>query len=383
MITQKYNLNLIPNKVPVIVNASQYDKTSRTLKFNIYNDTELFTIPTGSTVTVRGTKPDKTGFEYSCSYSGSVVSVNIQQQMTVKSGKVPCEIRIVKGSEIIGTANFILDVEMTALADDTIISETDLPLLESAEQYAIRAETAAQQAEATVGNKMDKVSSPTANDILLTNSSGQAIDSGMGINDAVKMAFDSSNNILLSGVNLNDITSAGLYRVPANAANAPRTNAGTLEVLNYNDSIYVQIYTFNNGRNSERYIRYINGNTITPWRIMEESYVSGDTLTISNNDYTILSSFTGNSGNALFFVIPLSKKIAANSFTFTGMNLQAYSESGRFLTNENVISSNYSVSSTITYNGIAVSVTKTNGAFSVGANKPFTLYITGASGTFA
>lgn len=161
MITQTYNLNLIPNKVPVVVNASQYDKTSRTLSFNIYNGDVLYTIPSGSTVTVRGTKPDKTGFEYLCTFSGSVISFNIQEQMTVFSGKIPVEIRIISGGQILGTANFILFVEKTTLDDDTVISETQLPLLESAEQNAIRAETAAQQAETTLANKVDRSGTQT------------------------------------------------------------------------------------------------------------------------------------------------------------------------------------------------------------------------------
>lgn len=161
MITQTYNLNLIPNKVPVVVNLSQYDKTSRTLNFNIYNGDVLFTIPTGSSITVRGTKPDKTGFEYSCTFSGSVISFKVQDQMTVLSGKYPVELRITNSSEILGTANFIFDVEKTTLDDDTIISETELPLIESAEQNAIRAETAAQQAETTLANKVDRSGTQT------------------------------------------------------------------------------------------------------------------------------------------------------------------------------------------------------------------------------
>lgn len=150
MITQTYNLNLIPNNVPVVVNASQYDKTSRTLNFNIYNGDVLYTIPSGSTITVRGTKLDKTGFEYECTFNGSVVSFEIQDQMTVISGKYPVEIRIINNGDILGTANFIFNIEPTTLDDDTVISETQLPLLENAEQNAIRAETAAQQAEATI-----------------------------------------------------------------------------------------------------------------------------------------------------------------------------------------------------------------------------------------
>lgn len=130
MISQSYKLNLIPNNVPVIVKASQYDKESRTINFTLLNGDVEYTIPTGSTVTVQGTKPDKTGYQYSCSFSSSVVSFDIQQQMTVISGKHQAEIRIVKDGDILGTANFVFDIEKAGLSDDTVISETELPLIE-------------------------------------------------------------------------------------------------------------------------------------------------------------------------------------------------------------------------------------------------------------
>lgn len=156
MITQRYNLNLIPDKVPVQVNCSQYDSLSRTIEFTIYDGTVLFEIPSGSTVTVRGTKSDNTGFEYPCTFDGSVVSFDIQAQMTIFSGRVPCEIRFVNNG-IIGTCNFNLYVEPTPLDTDVTISETDLPLLEEAEQNAIRAEQAADQAESLLSTVVKSV----------------------------------------------------------------------------------------------------------------------------------------------------------------------------------------------------------------------------------
>lgn len=156
MITQRYNLNLIPDKVPVQVNCSQYDSLSRTIEFTIYDGTVLFEIPSGSTVTVRGTKSDNTGFEYPCTFDGSVVSFDIQAQMTIFSGRVPCEIRFVNDG-IIGTCNFNLYVEPTPLDTDVTISETDLPLLEEAEQNAIRAEQAADQAESLLSTVVKSV----------------------------------------------------------------------------------------------------------------------------------------------------------------------------------------------------------------------------------
>lgn len=131
MTSQTINLDLIPGGVPPILNVSQYDK-AQTWTFNIFAGGQTFSLPSGSTVTIQGTKPDNTGFQYACTYSGSVVTATEQQQMTVLKGDVKAEIRITKGSQLIGSMNFIIRVEEAALTDDVVISETDLPLIEEA-----------------------------------------------------------------------------------------------------------------------------------------------------------------------------------------------------------------------------------------------------------
>ena len=147
MTNQHYDLNLIPGLyAPVVVNVSQYDAGSRDIQMNIYNDALPFEIPRGSGVTVQGTKDDNTGFQYEATYDGNVVTWTVQNQMTVFSGVVPCEIKIVLGDQVLGTANFFLAVEPTALRDDTIISETDLPLLQRAADVAAYAPAVARDA---------------------------------------------------------------------------------------------------------------------------------------------------------------------------------------------------------------------------------------------
>ena len=131
MTSQTINLNLIPGAVEPIINVSQYDK-GQTWLFNLFEGSQPFTIPTGSAVVIQGTKGDNTGFQYSCTYSGNVVTATEQQQMTILSGRVPAELVITKDNDLIGTLNFVLMVEPAALRDDTVISETDLPLIEEA-----------------------------------------------------------------------------------------------------------------------------------------------------------------------------------------------------------------------------------------------------------
>ena len=160
MISQSIDVNLIPGGVLPRINVSQYDKGSRTLNFNLYNGASPYTIPANSSVYVVGTKKDNTGFDYSATYSGSTVSLDVTDQMTVFPGEVVIEIRIVKDGDQIGTGNFVLNVEPTALADDVEISETDIPIIQQLPELIAEAEGAADLAHAwaTYGSSTEQPS---------------------------------------------------------------------------------------------------------------------------------------------------------------------------------------------------------------------------------
>lgn len=156
-ITQDYKLNLIPGIAPVVVHASQYDKGSRTLNFSLFNgSTEIANIAAlgVASAEIVGTKPDRKGFQFPATLGTATVSVVIEEQMTAVAGNVVCEIRFLDASDdVLGTANFILRVEPSALADDVDISKTVLPgYIDGAQRAARQAEesatTAAESAEA-------------------------------------------------------------------------------------------------------------------------------------------------------------------------------------------------------------------------------------------
>ena len=131
MITQTYDINLIPSSLVTLVRCSQYDTDLRTLVFNLYDDETLFDA-TGYTVRLGGTKPDKTGFLYDMTVNGSQVSLVITEQMTAVAGPTVCEITVYDSNDgRVSTVNFILQVERSALAG-TEISETEIPLLQEA-----------------------------------------------------------------------------------------------------------------------------------------------------------------------------------------------------------------------------------------------------------
>ena len=187
--TQTVNLNLTPSGVPPIVHLKQYDRESRTITCTVYDGSALFSAPSGASATIRGTKPDNTGFEYAATISGSTVTFTVQTQMTVLAGDVPAEIRITSGSQILGTATIILRVEKSALSSDTDISETELPLIEDqAKKYmnaaassasaaassASNAETSANQASASQKAASDLAASAAASAVTAAGYAGAA-----------------------------------------------------------------------------------------------------------------------------------------------------------------------------------------------------------------
>ena len=141
------DLNLTPGGVPQIVKLSQYDNAIPEIQVTLWDGNQGYTIPTGAVCYIVGTKPDKTGFEYSCTWSGSVVTVEITEQMTAVAGRVPCEIVVIKDGRK-GSANFFLDVEPCALRSDVTPSETDIPIIEQLPEILAEVEAAKALAEA-------------------------------------------------------------------------------------------------------------------------------------------------------------------------------------------------------------------------------------------
>lgn len=200
MITQAINLNLIPGQVLPRVNVSQYDSGTRTLRMTLFNGEQIFNVPSGASGYIQGTKPDRTGFQYAATVTAgsNIVTIDITQQMTAVKGEVVCELVLADGTDRIATVNFIIFVEPAALADDTVISETDLPLIEQAaelaqeiEAIAADVEANAEKAEAYGAGTIDGDPVPSTNPAYQNNAqyyAAQAAASAAQIGDEVQDA---------------------------------------------------------------------------------------------------------------------------------------------------------------------------------------------------
>lgn len=149
MITQSFDLNLIPEQEPVVVHCDQYDTGEGRLVATLYDGDMVYT-PSG-TATIQGTKPDGHGFSYSATISGSTVSADLTEQMSIVYGDVRCQFVISETDGRTGTFVFILRVQKSALPDNSDMSESEYQAIEEAvnacNQAAINAQGYAEDSE--------------------------------------------------------------------------------------------------------------------------------------------------------------------------------------------------------------------------------------------
>lgn len=143
-VVQEFNLDIIPQTVPVIIPVNQYDTGTGRLVIKLYDGLTPYS-PSDATVKIQGTKPDKKGFEYPATISGNTVTADLELQMTACYGDVRTQIVVTESTGETGTFVFILRVQKSALEEDVDISETVLPdYIDAAERNAERAEAAVQ-----------------------------------------------------------------------------------------------------------------------------------------------------------------------------------------------------------------------------------------------
>lgn len=195
---QTIKLNLIPGSVMPVVNVSQYD-VNRQFALSVYEGAASYNL-TGKSVQIRGTKPDGNGFAYdstdgAISVSGNTVTISTTQQMTAVGGQTVAELRITSGDTILGTINFILDVEYSALSDDTPISDTDIPAIERDFEAALeQAQTAAETATTQAGIATTKAGEAATSATNAGNSATTATtQAGIATTKAVEASTSATN----------------------------------------------------------------------------------------------------------------------------------------------------------------------------------------------
>lgn len=236
MTSQTFNLDLIPQGVPPIIHVSQYDK-GQTWEIHLHENGIVFPVPANTSAAIQGTKLDSTGFQFPAVISAgdNVVTFTLEQQMTVFSGDIDCELVLVNGDDQVATINFILSVEPTTLDDDTVISETQLPLIEQAAElgavinnYATQIHADAETASTAATAATSAAESTAADAATATQAADDALASQTAAASSASNAATSETNAAASATAAaSSATSAAASAAAAQAAIATDMTGAT------------------------------------------------------------------------------------------------------------------------------------------------------------
>lgn len=201
MIAYELDLNLIPGGILPRLNVSQYDH-GQTITCVLWDGNTSYSMPSGTTVSVAGTKPDGTGFTYECTLQNSQPVVTISEQMTAVAGDVMCELILLKSGKRQGTINFVMEVEPAALRSDVPISETDIPVLQQIPEYVAQASADADRAEQAAATAMSTDAGKVTDRLNLNNCRNLVVPADINYTkNGVTMRTNADGSITLSGAN--------------------------------------------------------------------------------------------------------------------------------------------------------------------------------------
>ena len=231
---QRVRVNLIPsyNLTLPVVHLKQYDQTDdgvgKQIELELYSGDDVYEIPSNAVVTFQGTKTDKKGYQYEVSsYEGNLVTVDIKSQMTVLSGTHEAELRITVGESIINTTRLVMDIDSAALADDTAISDTELPLI----QKAVEAGEKVEELRKEIEGKQDQLVSGTN---IKTINSQSLLGSG---NITIEGGGSSDYNDLTNKPTLNGTELKGNVTITTVSEDAKNISANASSISNLKEEV--------------------------------------------------------------------------------------------------------------------------------------------------
>lgn len=275
---ESFNLNIIPGKDRPVCHASQYD-IGRTIHVNLFEGFNVFTLDGTEVISISVRKPDgNVVTESVTNTSDSYVEFVTTEQMTACHGSNLCELKLEKGADVIGTMNFILEVEQDPL-EGGVQSASEIDNLQTQIAGMVATEVADQYDSANVifdaspvpghGNGYAVTSEGVATELALkqdaTDANLQTTDTTVvgainelnsGKQDATDSNLQTTDQTVVGAINeLNGLNTMG-------AETPISTVAPFVEYRVCGHLLFVQINTWDHAITSDETLGYIP-NTIT------------------------------------------------------------------------------------------------------------------------
>ena len=203
------------------VSAKQHDRATRYVEIQMLNQGAEYEIPPGSNVTAYIKKPDLKRAYSPCTFSGSVVTMELTSQTLAAAGTALAEIEVKSGdmTEVITSCTFEIEIEPCVKDEDAIISGDEMSLFDAtmkayaeAEAARVTAENARKTAEnRRVSAETDRENAENArvtaenarataentrqeNATIVLNKANEAVEIASQINEA-SYIYDSDNDV--------------------------------------------------------------------------------------------------------------------------------------------------------------------------------------------
>ena len=142
------NINMTPDTIPPYMKLSQYD-VGRVINFAMKDGSSDYTVPSGATVTLEGTKPSGLGFTIECTVVGSVAAAVTTAGMTDEHGTVVAELVVRQGTTRIGSSNVRFDIERSPHPEGTTDGSAEV-IIPALTQILTQIEADLDEAEADI-----------------------------------------------------------------------------------------------------------------------------------------------------------------------------------------------------------------------------------------
>lgn len=119
LLSIKREVDIMPGvSAPVVFHVSQGDVGTSVI-LGLLNNGASYTIPTGVTISIIGSASNGAVFTpVSATFSGSDVTFLLSEEMSAVAGPTLCEAVISLNNDVLGTANFIINVEASPMGGD-------------------------------------------------------------------------------------------------------------------------------------------------------------------------------------------------------------------------------------------------------------------------
>ena len=199
-ILQNITLDFARGTMPITVFAKQFDKDTRKIEITPLNNGAPYTLDSGIIPRLQMTKPDKTTVINDATISGGKITATLTGQALTAAGTAVAEIGLYKGSTLLTSQTFYIEVERGAYDEDAVKSSDEygalLTIIDAAEgaaSDAVAAVSAARSAASSANSAAGNAATATTAANNAANSANSAAGSANTAANRANAAADSAD----------------------------------------------------------------------------------------------------------------------------------------------------------------------------------------------